>query len=872
MTTLDSTVDFLTRDLGDDEDFVPAEIAPNALEILHRRYLLAAGTKADGTRIVVEDVQQMWRRVADAVAAGDRIHGANPRRVERTAEQFYRAMASLDFLPNSPTLMNAGTRQGTLSACFVLPLDDTMEGITGASHAQAMVQKFGGGTGFSLSELRPKDSPISTTHGKACGPVSTLGYLSATSKLVTQGGKRDGANMAVLDVHHPDIMEFIECKRTEGDIRNFNISVGASDEFMEAVEAGTDYPLRFRKDPSDPDSPVVETRRLDAREVFNAMVDGAWSNGEPGMIFLDEVNRNSPVAHVGRITATNPCGEQPLLPNESCNLGSINLSNFVTEEPATGLIERNDTQREMLKPEYAGLQSAAAEKLPNIDWRRLADTVRLAVHFLDNTIDVNEYALPEIREMNLYTRKIGLGVMGFADMLVKLGVAYDSDLGRNIGRDIMSFIKVESDEASRDLASIRGPYDAWVAGARDGDVPIRNACRLTVAPTGTISMIADCSSGIEPLFALAFVKEHILGGDVRLKYLNSEFERVAERRGLASEELTNVLSSGESLKSFDGVPEDVKNLFHVASDISPTDHVLMQAAFQQSVDAGISKTINFPNSATQDDVREAYLTAWKTRCKGITVYRAESREEEVLSAGTGEESNAVDGQSGSNGHVPAKPSGDFVPNPADPQFVQPHRLVDAASHLVQTDSYLKPAERPEALLGRTVQVETGRGRLYITLNYRSNSRLFEVFIAHGKAGGNDAAMAEALSRLITNNLRCGVDPFEVAKTLRGITDKPVYTAGRQIMSVPDAVAQIIEQYANLPLGVDGETVDESEIRHRTMFNGGSQAALANPDGHVAVGKVDRIPVAVEETCPECPSNLAFEEGCKKCYSCGYSEC
>ena len=872
--TADLTDISLAEMLDDEGEFEPAEIAPNAQEILARRYLLSDGRGQDGERNVVEDVEQMWRRVANAVAAGDSIHGASPVSVSRSAEMFYRAMASLDFLPNSPTLMNAGTQQGTLSACFVLPLTDTMEGITGASHAQAMVQKFGGGTGFSLSDLRPKESPISTTHGKACGPVSALRYLSATSSLVTQGGKRDGANMAVLDVHHPDILEFIRCKSEEGDIHNFNISVGVTDEFMEAVEAGTEYSLYFRESPADPGSPLIETGRLDARTVFRKMVEGAWQNGEPGMVFLDEVNRNSPVAHLGRITATNPCGEQPLLPNESCNLGSINLSNFVLEEPAVGLIERNDMQREALRPEFAHLHSAAAEKLPNINWRRLGETVRLGVHFLDNTIDVNEYALPEIREMNLRTRKIGLGVMGFADMLVKLGVAYDSELGRHIGRDIMAFVKAEADEASRELAAIRGPYESWWEGHGDGDVPIRNACRLTVAPTGTISMIANCSSGIEPIFALTFHKMNILGGDVSLMYLNSEFERVAELRGFASDDLTKALCNGESLQSLDAVPQDVKSLFRVASDVSPTDHVLMQAAFQQSVDAGISKTINFPYSATVADVREGYLLAGKTRCKGITVYRDNSRKDQVLVAGTGDEGDQSKDHADSNGHAPDAMPETFASNPTDPQFVQPHRLVDAASELVKTDSFLKPAERPVALNGRTVQVETGRGRLYITLNYRTNTRLFEVFIAHGKAGGNDAAMAEALSRLITMNLRCGVDPFEVAKTLRNISDRPVYSGGKQIMSVPDAVGQIIERYATFPLSDDGESMEDSETRHSTMFHGAGDTALEVPGagGDVAVKKVDRMPVAVEETCPECFSNLAFEEGCKKCYGCGYSEC
>ena len=855
MTAMANTVDFLTGDVDEAHEFEPSEIAPNAMQVLRKRYLLKNASDE-----VIEDVQQMWRRVADAVAEGDRSHGANPRRVERTAEEFYRLMAGLDFLPNSPTIMNAGTDQGTLSACFVLPLEDTMEGITNASRAQALVQKFGGGTGFSLSELRPKDSAIATTHGKACGPIATLRYLSETSKLVTQGGKRDGANMAVMDVHHPDIEEFIECKKKEGDIHNFNISVGASDEFMEAVEAGTDYPLRFRKVPADPDSPLVEKERLDARTVFDKIVSGAWQNGDPGIIFLDEVNRRSPVSHVGRITATNPCGEQPLLPNESCNLGSINLSNFVTGDPATRLIERDEMQRDALKPEFGRLHSYTRDPLPNIDWGRLASTVHTAVHFLDNTIDVNEYALPEIREMNLKTRKIGLGVMGFADMLAKLGVPYDTELARTVGRDLMHFIKEESDEASRDLARSRGPYEAWADGANEDDVPIRNACRLTVAPTGSIAMIASCNGGMEPFFDVAYDKTNILGGEESLSYLVSDFVRIAKARGFLTDELISAIAAGQPLQTIEGVPQDVKDLFHVASDISPEDHVMMQAAFQESVDAAISKTVNFPYDATKDDVRDAYLMAWKSGCKGITIYRDGSRDVQVYVKGT---------KSGNPNSVVAATNGH-----ADPQFAQRHTLVDAAAILVESDSFMSPAERPEDLLGRTVQIETGRGRLYVTLNYYPrSSRLFEVFIAHGKAGGNDAAMAEALSRLITMNLRCGVDPYEVAKTLRNIADKPVYSQGRQIMSVPDAVAQLIERYAKaeIPVGED-ESLGESESRQKTLFGRHIRPQAEQEYDDVAAIKVASIPESMEETCPECFKDLTFSEGCVKCYSCGYSSC
>ncbi len=813
--------------------FTPAEIPENAKVILEMRYLLR-----DDRGEIIEDAQEMFRRVARAVAEGDALHGATTEEIDAVAEQFYRLMASLDFLPNSPTLMNAGTGKGTLSACFVLPLEDTMEGITRASHDQAMVQKFGGGTGFPLSDLRPKGASISTTHGRACGPVEALRYLSATSRLVTQGGKRDGANMAVMDVHHPDILEFIECKSVEGEIHNFNISVGASDEFMQAVENGTDYPLYFRSDPADPTSERVEVGRRDARELFDKIIHGAWRNGEPGMIFLDEVNRNSPVKHVGEITATNPCGEQPLLAYESCNLGSINLANFVVGKLASGLIERDPAELEDLFSDAdSGTESYNA--FPRIDWNRLGDAVRLAVHFLDNTIDVNEYPIPEIREMNLRTRKIGLGVMGFADMLVSLGVPYDSSDAVKIGRDVMRFIKDISDETSEELADERGPYLTWMENGQSHS-RMRNACRLTVAPTGTISMIAGCSSGIEPIFSLAFRKHNILGGDTTLNYADSNFERVVRERGSFSDDLLDDLAGGGSVQNRDDVSDDVKRLFHISSDISPRDHVLMQAAFQESVDAGISKTINFPNQATHQDVEDAYFTAWKTRCKGITVYRAGSRDKEVLTSGIVEE---------------------------DSEDTE----LEPASNGKGNVAYINRMDRPPVLESKTVQVKTGRGKIYVTLSFTSDGHPFEVFTNHGKAGGNDSAMVEALSRMISLALRSGVSPSAVVDQLINIVDNPVWDRGQQILSVPDAIAKVLLAHAaSPPQGVASINADPA------------QTALLSPPRSSELGmpqysNVDQQRLTsgqtLAEACPECGApSMAYEEGCMKCYTCGLSRC
>ena len=577
---------------------IPVSLSPQAEVVAQKRYFLKKN-KND----VIEDASQMFRRVANAVASVEKQYGKLDVDVQLTANDFYTVMSSLDFIPNSPTLMNAGTEQGTLSACFVLPLEDSMEGIMKAAFDTAMVQKFGGGTGFALSKLRPKGDRIKTTHGVSCGPIEVLKTLSRVSSMITQGGKRDGANMAVMDIHHPDILEFIDCKKVEGDIHNFNISVGVTDDFMKAVKAGINYSL------INPRSNEV-VGELDAREVFDKIVYGAHRNGEPGMIFLDAVNRdNHVISKHGRMIATNPCGEQPLLGNESCNLGSINVANFFTSSTFTTSEEPSLDWNE------------------NIDWEDLGKVVKTAVRFLDNVIDANYYATPEIEYMTKDTRKIGLGVMGFADLLIQLRIGYDTEEGQAVGRKLMSFIQDVADDESRKLADERGVFPSW--GSSDYSEQYRNACRMTVAPTGTISMLADTSSGIEPTFALAWRKTNILEGET-LYYINKYFEKDARTYGFYSEELMEYISNGGSLKNRSDIPDWIKAVYTTAGDISPTNHVKMQAAFQDSCDSGISKTINFPNHATIEDVYLAYMTAWESNCKGITVYRSGSREKEVL--------------------------------------------------------------------------------------------------------------------------------------------------------------------------------------------------------------------------------------------------
>ncbi len=765
------------------------EISENAMVVLEKRYL----RKNDDGEIV-ENPAQMFRRVARAIAEAETLY--NPKAdVAHWEDAFYEPMAKMEFVPNSPTLMNAGTGAGTLSACFVIGLEDSMDGIMETAKEAALVQKFGGGTGFALSNIRPKGAPISTTHGRACGPVAVLRHLSSVSTLVTQGGKRDGANMAVMDVHHPDILDFITCKTTEGQIHNFNISVGASEEFMQAVAKGEDYELR------DPRTGEV-VGKLNAAEVFSKMIDGAWLNGEPGAIFLDQVNRDNPTLHVGRMTATNPCGEQPLLPYESCNLGSINLAKFVVE----------------------------VDRQPVVDWDGLRDVARVATRFLDNVIDANRYSVPEIERMTKLTRKIGLGVMGFADMLVTLGIPYNSQEGLDLGRKLMKFVRDESDKTSEELAGERGVFPAYEGSAYDKQGrPMRNACRLTVAPTGTISMIAGCSSGIEPLFSLCFHKHNILEGQ-SLLYIDANFEQVARQDDFYSDDLMEYLADGGSIQDReDDVPEWVREVFVTAADISPQDHVRMQAAFQDSVDAGISKTINFPNSATREDVRTAYLLAWQLGCKGITVYRAGSREAEVLTsgaAGRGEADAANDSPMG----LPAMPRA--------------------------------TKERPRSVQGVTERVRTGHGNMYVNITYY-DGHPFEVFSTLGKAGGCDSAQLEAISRLASLALRSGIPTEQIVEQLRGITCCPAWDDGTMVRSAPDAVALALSRQMSAPEAV----VPAAQPAPQPVSAFAVQQELflkAEANGNGSNGS--------RSHCPDCYGFLVHQEGCVRCPSCGYEKC
>ncbi len=560
----------------------------NAIVVLERRYL-----RKDEKGRVIESTSQMFRRVAKSMAEVEKQYGKSDAEISRYEAEFYRAMTSLEFLPNSPTIMNAGTMFRQLSACFVLPVEDSIEGIFDTLKAAAIIHKTGGGTGFSFSRLRPRGDVVRTTGGIASGAISFAKIYDTATEVMKQGGRRRGANMGILRVDHPEIMDFIVAKEKEGVLRNFNISVAITDKFMEAVEKDGDFDLMNPRN-----GEVVKT--LKARAIWNLIIMMAWKNGEPGVVFLDTINRRNPTPNIGQIESTNPCGEQPLLPYESCNLGSIDVSKFVTEDG-------------------------------KMDWDRLKKTVRLAVRFLDNVVDANVYTLPEIEKITKGNRKIGLGVMGFADMLIKMGIRYDTEEGVQTAEKLMRFIDDEAKKMSIELGEEKGSFPNFKGSMWQGQFKtLRNATVTTIAPTGTISIIASCSQGIEPLFAIAYVREVAESLGRSLVEVNSLFENMALKEGFYSEELIKKLAKKTSIQNVEEVSEHIRKLFVTAHDISAEWHVRMQAAFQKYTDNAVSKTINFPNWATPDDIEKAYLLAYKLGCKGITVYRHGSRETQVL--------------------------------------------------------------------------------------------------------------------------------------------------------------------------------------------------------------------------------------------------
>ena len=742
----------------------------NAGKVLERRYL-----SKDPEGHIVEDMDGMFRRVAHNLSQADLGHGATEEERQATEHYFYDAMRGLDLLPNSPTLMNAGRELQQLSGCFVLPVADSLDDIFEAVKRTALIHKSGGGTGFSFSRLRPEGDVVGSTGGVASGPTSFIRAFDTATDVIKQGGTRRGANMAVLRVDHPDVLKFIHSKEDNQSLANFNISVAATDEFMERVRDGGDYTL------VNPHTGGI-TGSLNAREVFDQIAELAWKTGDPGLVFIDRMNENHPNPHLGRIEGTNPCAELPMLPYESCNLASINLARMVNDG--------------------------------GVDWEHLQRTVHLAVHLLDNVIDMNSYPMPEIEEMTKQTRRIGLGVMGFADMAVQLGVAYDSREALTLMHRVMERVQSEAHLASLNLSVKRGSYPAWTGSTYT--MPMRHTAPTTIAPTGTISIIAGVSSGIEPLFALTY-KRNVMDND-HLDEVNPYFEAVARHEGFYSEDLMRDLAKSGSARNLD-VPEWVKVLFPTSHDISPEWHVKMQAAAQAHVDNAVSKTINFPHTATVDEVREAYLLAYELKCKGITVYRDGSKDKQVLSTGA---STSLHGDES----VPA------------------HAL-------------LTPRARPRALSGVTELVETGHGNMYVTINFDENGQPFEVFGNLGKTGGCDSAQIEAICRMASLSLRSGVDPRAIVDQLKGIICCPIWDHGVKVNSTPDAVALTLEKH------IKGSP--SKPTLSTGMMNG-------NGNGHSQGVEAMLLPKLTRLQCPECREPVVYRDGCNQCVSCGWSRC
>jgi len=729
---------------------------------------------------------------------------------------------------------------GQLSACFVLPVDDALSndrsGIYDTLRAMALVHQSGGGTGFSFSRLRPKNDVVRSTMGVASGPVSFMKLYDASTDVVKQGGTRRGANMGILRVDHPDILEFITCKDDLTQVTNFNISVAVTDAFMRALEEGAAYDLIHPRT-------GAAVGRLDAREVFRKIVHGAWKTGEPGVYFIDRANQYNPVPHLGSYEATNPCGEQPLLPYDVCNLGSINLGLFVKEG--------------------------------DVDWDRLRTAVHLCTHFLDNVIDANKYPLADIDDLAKRIRRIGLGVMGWADLLVRLGLPYNSDEGVALGRRVMEFVDEEAKAASEKLAEQRGVFPEWERSIWGPDAScargpqgervrpmrrLRNCNLTTVAPTGTISIIAGCSSGIEPLFAVAFMRNQ---AGVLMPDVNEDFVAIAKREGWYSGALVQQIAEAGHIH-FDQVPANWQRVFVTAHDVAPEWHIQMQAAFQEFTDSAISKTCNFSNDATEEYVEKIYRYAYKLGCKGVTVYRDGAREMQVLS--TGSTAKKVQEQAAGLGK--------------DALAEALGRIAELEAELARTRDKLHDAEaenlqrrakrsRPDLLKGATRRVETPLGTMYVNITEDDKGQPFEVFISLGKAGGALMADVEAIGRLISLALRSGIPLREVYRQLRGISsDRVVGLGPNKVLSVPDAIGIAIEKWMQEKQGIQQDLLGSVGAPAPAP----AQAGIPGPVG--TAGERGGAGAAQDfiGACPDCGSQLAFIEGCAKCHVCGFSEC
>jgi ribonucleoside-diphosphate reductase alpha chain len=740
-------------------------LSQNSLKVLERRYL-----KKNLKGEVIETPQGLFRRVAKTIAMADLKYGREFSEVERLETDFYDMMTALNFLPNSPTLMNAGRELGQLSACFVIPILDSMESIFDGVKNAAIIHKSGGGTGFSFSNLRPNGDMVGSTKGVSSGPISFMTVYDSATEAVKQGGTRRGANMAILRVDHPDILEFITCKDNLDKLNNFNISVAMTSNFMNAVEKNEQYDL-INPRTKQPD------KSIEARYVLDVIIKHAWQTGEPGVIFIDRINETNPTPKIGLIESTNPCGEQPLLAYESCNLGSINLSKMVKDD--------------------------------HVDYEKLKYTTHKAVHFLDNVIDVNRYPLKQIEEITLTNRKIGLGIMGWADMLIELGIPYNCEEALTLAESLMKFIRQEGRNASVLLAEQRGVFPNHDKSIYHGKIKLRNATITTIAPTGSLSIIAGCSSGIEPIFAVSYIRTVLEG--TRMIEVNPKFEEIARKKGFFTEELMTIISESASIKDIEDIPANIRKIFVTSHDISPSDHIKTQAAFQTHTCNAVSKTVNFPSTATPDDVKEVYMLAYKTGCKGVTVYRDGSRDEQVLSI-----------KKKSITHEPVTAS-----------------IASIDNAIKNIEHKIVPKKRPDVIRGTTHCIKTGCGNLYVTINANENNTPFEIFNHIGKAGGCAASQSEAIGRLMSLALRCDIAVDQVIKQLKGIScHQPSWASVGKISSCADAVAKALEL-------------------HQKHFK----------DEHTKDGEIFRM-----GACPECGGSVEHEGGCAVCHDCGFTKC
>ena len=836
-------------------------LSKNARTVLAKRYLVK-----DKTGEPVEKPEDMFWRVATIVADADKRYGVNEKGLNALAKEFYFLMTQRRFEPNSPTLMNAGRPLGQLSACFVLPVADSLSngqnGIYDTLRSMALIHQSGGGTGFSFSRIRGRGSMVRSTTGVASGPISFMQLYDASTDAVKQGGTRRGANMGILRVDHPDVMEFITCKEDLTKITNFNISVGITAKFMEAVKANAMYDL------IDPVTKQV-TGSLNALDVWNKMIDGAWRTGEPGVFFIDEANRYNPVPHMGAYEATNPCGEQPLLPYDVCNLGSINCGHYVVD----GVM----------------------------DWDRFKADIALSTHFLDNIIDVNKYPLPEIDALSKRIRRIGLGVMGFADMLVRMGIPYDSAEGVEMGRKVMQFVDTEGKKESERLAKERGAFPEWAQSiwgldetcARDENGErirpmqlLRNCNVTTVAPTGTISIIAGCSSGLEPLFAVAFMRNQ---AGVMMPDVNEDFVAIAKQEGWYSEELMERIAKSGTVKHPE-VPANWQAVFNTANNISPEYHIRMQAAFQEYCDSAISKTTNFGFAATKEDVRAIYEMAYDMKCKGVTVYRDGSRDNQVLSTGA-TEGAAAKRDGGKADAAQKRELGELQGTIAELRAELERTQKALFSAEAENGTRRAKRSRPDTLRGTTYRKETPLGVMFVNITEDEKGQPFELFLNLGKAGGSAMADAEAIGRLVSLALRSGIPMTEIVRQLRGISsDRAVGLGPNKVLSMPDAVGIALDQWHREKQGIQQELMGGGAgASSSSVMSGQSPVSSLTPPRPIGVmppvgagaggsgeqaeyGSGSGHGEVFMGTCPDCGSGLEFAEGCVKCHVCGFSEC